>query len=108
MTCAIQPRPECHMRALLCRSLDGIAGLSIAQVPSPPLLPGHVRLGVRASGVNFADVLMVEGKYQVKPELPFVPGLEASGVVIECAEGVGHVRAGDRVLAFARRGGAHA
>jgi NADPH2:quinone reductase len=63
---------------------------------------------VRASGVNFPDILMVEGKYQVKPELPFVPGLEVSGVILECAEGVDHVRPGDRVLAFARRGGGHA
>jgi NADPH2:quinone reductase len=67
-----------------------------------------VRIQVRASGINFPDILMSEGKYQVKPELPFVPGLEVSGVVIECAEGVGQVRPGDRVLAFARRGGGHA
>jgi len=51
---------------------------------------------------------MVEGKYQVKPELPFIPGLEVAGIVLECAEGVDHVRPGDRVLAFARRGGGHA
>jgi NADPH2:quinone reductase len=63
---------------------------------------------VLASGVNFPDILMVEGKYQVKPELPFIPGLEVAGVVVECAEGVDRVRPGDRVLAFARRGGGHA
>jgi NADPH:quinone reductase len=63
---------------------------------------------VRASGINFPDILMVEGKYQVKLELPFIPGLEAAGVVLECAPGVVHVRPGDRVLAFARRGGGHA
>jgi NADPH2:quinone reductase len=63
---------------------------------------------VLASGVNFHDILMVEGKYQVKPELPFIPGLEVAGVVVECAEGVDRVRPGDRVLAFARRGGGHA
>jgi len=51
---------------------------------------------------------MVEGKYQVKPELPFIPGLEVAGIVVECAEEVDHVRPGDRVLAFARRGGGHA
>ena len=75
---------------------------------SPPLGPGQVRVGVRASGINFPDILMVEGKYQVKPELPFIPGLEVAGVVLECAAGVAHVRPGDRVLAFARRGGGHA
>src|SRR6516165_9820090 len=96
------------MRALLCRSLDGIGSLAVAEVASPPLSPGQVRIGVRASGVNFPDILMAEGKYQIKPTLPFIPGLEVSGVVLACAEGVTHVRPGDRVAAFARRGGAHA
>jgi NADPH2:quinone reductase len=67
-----------------------------------------VRIQVQASGVNFPDILMAEGKYQVKPELPFVPGLEVAGIVLECAASVDHVRPGERVLAFARRGGGHA
>ena len=96
------------MRALLCRSLGDIAALEVAEAASPTLGPGQVRIGVRASGVNFPDILMVEGKYQVKPELPFIPGLELAGVVLECAPGVTHVRPGERVMAFARRGGAHA
>src|SRR5258705_9826544 len=96
------------MRALLCRSLGSVGDLEVADVASPGLGPGQVRIGVRASGVNFPDILMVEGKYQVKPELPFIPGLEVAGVVLECAAGVEHVRPGDRVLAFARRGGGHA
>ncbi len=96
------------MRALLCRSLDGIGALEVAEIESPRLGPGQVRIGVRASGVNFPDILMVEGKYQVKPELPFIPGLEVAGIVLECAEGVEHVWPGERVLAFARRGGGHA
>ena len=96
------------MRALLCRSLGSIQNLEVAEIPSPSLRAGHVRIGVHASGVNFPDILMVEGKYQVKPELPFIPGLELSGVVLECAPDVVHVRPGDRVAAFARRGGAHA
>jgi|SRR6516164_7077079 len=96
------------MRALLCRSLGSICNLEVAEMASPPLGPGQVRVGVRASGINFPDILMVEGKYQVKPELPFIPGLEVAGVVLECAAGVAHVRPGDRVLAFARRGGGHA
>jgi NADPH2:quinone reductase len=96
------------MRALLCRSLGDIAALEVGEVASPPLGPGQVRISVRASGVNFPDILMVEGKYQVKPELPFIPGLEVAGVVLECATGVSHVRPGDRVMAFTRRGGGHA
>src|SRR6476659_6181687 len=96
------------MRALLCRSLGDIAALEVGEAASPPLGSGQVRIGVRASGVNFPDILMVEGKYQVRPELPFIPGLEVAGVVLECAAGVEHVRPGDRALAFARRGGGHA
>ena len=76
------------MRALLCRSLDGIGSLEVAEVASPSLGSGQVRIGVRASGINFPDILMVEGKYQVRPELPFIPGLEVAGVVLECAAGV--------------------
>jgi NADPH:quinone reductase len=96
------------MRALLCRSLGGIGALEVAEVDSPRPGPGQVRIGVRASGVNFPDLLMVEGKYQVKPDLPFIPGLEVAGVVLECGPGVEHLRLGERVLAFARRGGGHA
>jgi NADPH:quinone reductase len=96
------------MRALLCRSLGSIDALEVAEIGSPRLGSGQVRIRVHASGVNFPDILMVEGKYQVKPELPFIPGLEVAGVVAECAEGVDRVRPGDRVLAFARKGGGHA
>jgi NADPH2:quinone reductase len=96
------------MRALLCRSLGDIAALEVGEAASPVLGPGQVRIAVRASGVNFPDILMVEGKYQVKPDLPFTPGLEVAGEVLECAPGVDHVRPGDRVIAFTRRGGAHA
>src|SRR6202521_6394126 len=96
------------MRALICRSLGDIAALEVAEAASPRVGPGQVSNGVRASGVNFPDILMVEGKYQVKPELPFIPGLELAGVVLECAPGVTHVRPSERVMAFARRGGAHA
>ncbi len=96
------------MRALVCRSLAGIGALEVGEIASPQLGPAQVRIEVRASGVNFPDILMAEGKYQIKPELPFIPGLEVAGVVLECAAGVEHVRPGQRVLAFARRGGGHA
>lgn len=96
------------MRAVLCRTLGSVDNLNVENVPSPALGKGQVRIGVKAAGVNFPDILMAEGKYQVKPELPFVPGLEAAGVVLECAPGVNHVKPGDRVMAFARKGGAFA
>lgn len=96
------------MRAMLVRSLGGIDNLELGDLPAPPLEPGHVRVAVSAAGVNFPDILMCEGKYQVKPPLPFVPGLEVAGTVLECARGVDHVRPGDRVMAFARKGGGFA
>lgn len=97
------------MRALLCRELGDIAKLEVGEVPSPSMAADEVRIRVKASGVNFPDILMVEGKYQVKPPLPFVPGLEAAGVVLEIGADVGdHVKVGDRVMVFARHGGSHA
>ena len=96
------------MRALLCRTLGSVSNLEVGEVDSPKAAAGQVRIGVKASGVNFPDILMVEGKYQVKPELPFIPGIEVAGEVLECGAGVEHVRPGDRVMAFARRGGGHA
>ena len=96
------------MRAVLCRTLGNTADLRVEQVAAPVLGAGEVRVGVKAAGVNFPDILMVEGKYQVKPELPFIPGLEVAGIVLECAAGITHVKPGDRVLAFARKGGGFA
>jgi len=96
------------MQALLCRQLGSLDNLEYGEAPSPELGDDGVRIEVHASGVNFPDILMVEGKYQVKPALPFIPGLELAGEVLECAKGVTHVKPGDRVAGFARFGGAHA
>jgi NADPH:quinone reductase-like Zn-dependent oxidoreductase len=67
-----------------------------------------VRIRVRAAGVNFADTLMVGGRYQVKPPFPFTPGLEAAGEIIEAGAAVGNLRVGERVLAVLRAGGGYA
>jgi NADPH:quinone reductase len=99
---------DIDMRAVLCRTLGSVGSIRVEEVPAPPLVAGGVRIAVKAAGLNFPDVLMIEGKYQVKPELPFIPGLEVAGEVMECAEGVTHVKPGDRVLAFARSGGGFA
>jgi NADPH2:quinone reductase len=96
------------MRAVLCRSLGDVPALKVEEVPSPPMKPDQVRIAVKAAGVNFPDILMVEGKYQVKPDLPFTPGLEVAGTVLECGAEVTHIRPGQRVLSFARRGGGYA
>jgi NADPH2:quinone reductase len=66
--------------------------------------PGQVRIRVRAASVNFPDVLIIQNKYQFKPERPFSPGSEAAGDVISVGEGVTHVKAGDRVLASTGHG----
>lgn len=72
--------------------------LTLVDAPSPTPGPGQVRAAVRASAVNFADTLMCAGEYQVRPDPPFVPGLEVCGDVLAVGEGVTHVAVGDRVL----------
>jgi len=80
----------------------------VEEIEPSHLEHGQVRIGVHAAGVNFPDYLMVTGKYQVKPPLPFTPGIEAAGEIIECAPDVVDLRPGQRVVALARRGGAFA
>jgi NADPH:quinone reductase len=96
------------MKAIRCHDWGGPDALRLEEAPRPPLRPGEARLRVRAAGVNFADSLMIAGKYQVKPEFPFTPGLEAAGEVIELGEAVKHLALGQRVLAFLRSGGGYA
>lgn len=93
------------MRAVVLRSYGPPSQLGVEEVPSPQLKPGHVRLRVHAVGFGFPDALMVAGKYQVKPEVPFTPGSEVAGVVTEVASDVANVQVGARVLASAGQGG---
>ena len=87
------------MRALVCKEFAPYDQLSVEDVPEPPLGEGFVMVDVKAAGVNFPDILLVEGKYQMKPETPFVPGMEAAGVVSALGQGVQGVKEGDRVIA---------
>jgi len=93
------------MRAVLCKELGGPEKLEVAEVPSPPLGAGQVRIEIHAAGVNFADTLLVAGQYQDRPPLPFIPGMEVGGIVRDVAAGVSNVKPGDRVLASVGRGG---
>jgi len=93
------------MRAVLCKHWCTPADLTVEDVPAPDLMDGSVRIAVRAAGVNFADTLIIAGKYQIKPPLPFSPGFEIAGEVLECAAGVSRVRPGDRVMAVIDYGG---
>src|SRR5215470_6904044 len=86
------------MRAIFCEKLGDPEHLVLREVPSPTPGPGEVKLGLRARGVSFVDVLMIAGQYQTKRELPFIPGGEAAGVVLETGPGVEGIGPGDRVL----------
>jgi NADPH:quinone reductase len=85
------------MRAVRCHELTGPAALRVDEVETPPVGAGDVAIDVRAAGVNFPDVLLSYGKYQFKPEPPFIPGGELAGVVREIGPGVTRVAVGDRV-----------
>ena len=88
------------MRAVLCKSYGPPETLVIEDVASPIAGPGEAVVAVKAAGVNFPDVLIIENKYQVKPPLPFSPGSELAGVVKRVGDGVANVRPGDRVMAI--------
>lgn len=92
------------MRALLCKELG--APLVVGEVPAPPLGTGEVRVAIHAAGVNFADLLLIQGKYQEKPPLPFSPGMEGAGEVLETAPGVAGAKPGERVVALVGWGAA--
>jgi NADPH2:quinone reductase len=93
------------VRALVCRALGPVESLAVGEMASPVPSRGQVVLDVKAAGVNFPDVLMVQGKYQFKPPLPFAPGCELAGIVTAVGEGVTHVKPGDRALAMVMHGG---
>lgn len=93
------------MKALLCTELGALEKLSVQNVPSPRPGPGQVLIDVKASSINFPDVLMVKGMYQVKPPLPFSPGAELAGVVQAVGDNVRNFAVGDRVVGFSGWGG---
>ncbi|HKP79756.1 MAG TPA: NADPH:quinone oxidoreductase family protein [Phenylobacterium sp.] len=93
------------MKALLSKAVGGPETLVLEEVSAPEAKPGQAVVQVKAVGVNFPDVLIIEDKYQFKPERPFSPGGEISGVVKSVGEGVTHVKPGDRVLGNTGWGG---
>ena len=76
------------MRALICRQWGGIEQLQIGEAPVPRPGRDEVLIRVKATAVNYADAIMVAGRYQTKPELPFSPGLETAGVIEACGPDV--------------------
>ena len=86
------------MRAILCKELGPANTLVIDDIPSPEPGKGQVKVRVKAAGLNFPDTLIIEGKYQIKPELPFSPGGEMAGEVLAVGEGVQRFKPGQRVM----------
>lgn len=93
------------MKAFLCSEIsDDLSGAGIAEIAEPEAGPGEVKLRVEAASLNFPDILMCQGKYQFRPELPFVPGMELAGEVMAIGEGVTGISPGDRLCGGAKTG----
>ncbi len=92
------------MKALICHKFAPYHEHTIEEVPAPDMKPGHVRIKIKAAGVNFPDILQVQGQYQSKPPFPFIPGAECSGIITELADDVPYLKLGDRVAALSEQG----
>ncbi len=88
------------MKAVLCKSLDGPGALEIGDLPQAEPGPGEVSIRVSAAALNFFDTLIVRGKYQTRPDLPFSPGGEVAGTVVRVGAGVTGVSVGQRILGY--------
>ena len=93
------------MRAISVDRWTEPADLRVRDVDEPRATPGTLKVEVRAAGCNFFDILMVQGKYQVRPPFPFIPGAEVAGIVAEVGDGVDGFSVGDSVFASAGLGG---
>jgi NADPH2:quinone reductase len=92
------------MKAVLVRTFGPFEQAAIGDLPDPTAGPGEVVVAVKAAEANYADILVMEGSYQVKPPLPFVPGKAAAGVVDAVGDGVRHLKPGDRVAVQVEHG----
>lgn len=93
------------IKAVLCDAFGPPDQLRLGTIESPRVSPGEVKVAVHAAGLNFPDVLMVQGLYQLQPPFPFSPGLEVAGRVTQVGEGVTHIQVGDRVIGIVSYGG---
>ena len=93
------------MKAILCTQYCGPDELVLGDIPDPVAGPGEVVIAIKAAALNFFDLLMIQGKYQVKPPFPFSPGCEVAGLVHAVGEGVADLRPGQRAFAFVGHGG---
>jgi NADPH:quinone reductase len=88
------------MKALLVHAWGEPSDMKLTELPDLKAAAGQIVIDVKAVGVNFPDILMIQGKYQIKPPFPFAPGAEIAGLVREVGTGVSKVKPGDRVLAM--------
>ena len=86
------------MKALVCAAFGPLEQLSYRDFPDPVPGPGEILIGGKAIGINFADSLVVEGRYQVKLSVPFIPGSEVGGDIKTLGENVEGLQVGDRVF----------
>ena len=93
------------MKAIVCEKYGLPSDLVLKDLPSPEPKEKEVLISLKACGVNFPDTLIIQGKYQFKPELPFTPGSDIAGVVKSVGSGVKHLKAGDEVFGFVPHGG---
>lgn len=94
------------MKAFVCSHIsEDLSGTAVTEIVRPVVKSGEVLVRIHASSVNFPDILMCQGKYQFKPDLPFVPGMDLAGEVVECGPGVTRFSVGDRVCGGAKTGG---
>jgi NADPH2:quinone reductase len=94
------------MKAVVCEAFGGPEVLALREMPDPPSPgPGELQVRIQARGVQYVDVLMLAGKYQFRPEPPFIPGSEGAGDVVAAGPGVTDFKLGDRVMSRHRLGG---
>ncbi len=93
------------MHAWLCENPVGVDALQWKELPTPRPLAGEVLVEIKAASLNFPDLLIVQNKYQHKPQLPFVPGSEYAGIVAAVGEGVTHLKVGQAVACLSGTGG---
>src|ERR1700743_1020318 len=87
------------MKAILCSQYCGPDDLVLADVPDPVAGPNEAVIAIKSAALNFFDLLMIQGKYQIKPPFPFSPAAEVAGVIESVGEGVSDLKPGDRVVA---------
>lgn len=94
------------MKAVLCSRYCGPDDLELTDIPDPVAAPGQAVIAIKAAALNFFDLLMIQGKYQIKPPFPFSPAAEVAGVVESVGTGVSNLKPGDRVIASCGYNGA--